>query len=109
MRIWRRWLTFVSTFKKWLKISHKICCGLGKSVFSSFFRYFRFKLRIGAHCGEVTAGVMGTTKLLYDIWGNTVNVASRMDSTGICGNIQITEDLKRRLEQIRVSMGKPQR
>ena len=69
----------------------------------------RFKLRIGAHCGEVTAGVMGTTKLLYDIWGNTVNVASRMDSTGICGNIQITEDLKHKLEQIRVSMDKPQK
>ena len=40
---------------------------------------------------------MGTTKLLYDIWGNTVNVASRMDSTGVCQTIQITEDLKRAL------------
>ena len=44
---------------------------------------------------------MGTRKLLYDIWGNTVNVASRMDSTGICGNIQITEDLKSNLEELR--------
>ena len=52
---------------------------------------------------------MGTTKLLYDIWGNTVNVASRMDSTGICGNIQITEDLKHKLEHIRVAMDTPQK
>ena len=64
-------------------------------------KYFRFKLRIGAHCGEVTAGVMGTTKLLYDIWGNTVNVASRMDSTGVCQTIQITGDLKNELELLR--------
>lgn len=64
-------------------------------------------MRIGAHCGEVTAGVMGTRKLLYDIWGNTVNVASRMDSTGICGNIQITEDLKSNLEELR--QGQPQK
>ena len=64
-------------------------------------------MRIGAHCGEVTAGVMGTRKLLYDIWGNTVNVASRMDSTGICGNIQITEDLKLNLEELR--QGQPQK
>ena len=73
------------------------------------FFNFRFKLRIGAHCGEVTAGVMGTQKLLFDIWGNTVNVASRMDSTGICGNIQITEDLKNQLYNIRASKGSKQR
>ena len=71
--------------------------------------FYRFKLRIGAHCGEVTAGVMGTRKLLFDIWGNTVNVASRMDSTGICGNIQITEDLKNQLSGIREAKGTDQR
>ena len=85
------------------------CFGLGKRKFEIFklFIFFSFKLRIGAHCGEVTAGVMGTRKLLYDIWGNTVNVASRMDSTGICGNIQITEDLKLNLEELR--QGQPQK
>lgn len=38
------------------------------------------------------AGVVGAQKPQYDIWGNTVNVASRMDSTGIMGRIQVTED-----------------
>jgi adenylate cyclase 9 len=37
----------------------------------------------------VTAGVIGTTKLYYDIWGDAVNIASRMDSTGVRGRIQV--------------------
>ncbi|XP_026325028.1 adenylate cyclase type 2-like [Hyposmocoma kahamanoa] len=52
----------------------------------------RFKLRIGLNHGPVIAGVVGAQKPQYDIWGNTVNVASRMDSTGIMGKIQVTED-----------------
>nr|XP_037869614.1 adenylate cyclase type 2 isoform X4 [Bombyx mori] len=52
----------------------------------------RFKLRIGLSHGPVIAGVVGAQKPQYDIWGNTVNVASRMDSTGIMGKIQVTED-----------------
>ena len=68
-----------------------------------------FKVRIGAHCGEVTAGLIGTRKLLFDIFGNTVNVASRMDSTGICGCIQVTEDLKNQLTAIRTARGEAQR
>ncbi|CAH1266798.1 ADCY9 [Branchiostoma lanceolatum] len=52
---------------------------------------FHFILRIGYNHGLLTAGVIGTTKLLYDIWGLTVNVASRMDSTGINGRIQVSE------------------
>jgi adenylate cyclase 2 len=39
----------------------------------------------------VIAGVVGAQKPQYDIWGNTVNVASRMDSCGIMGRIQVTE------------------
>uniref|UniRef100_T1IJ33 adenylate cyclase n=1 Tax=Strigamia maritima TaxID=126957 RepID=T1IJ33_STRMM len=50
-----------------------------------------FQLRIGIDCGRVIAGVVGASKPLYDIWGNTVNVASRMDSTGKMGRIQVTE------------------
>ncbi|XP_029052910.2 adenylate cyclase type 2 isoform X2 [Osmia bicornis bicornis] len=52
----------------------------------------RFKLRIGLNHGPVIAGVIGAQKPQYDIWGNTVNVASRMDSCGEMGKVQVTED-----------------
>ncbi|XP_032520259.2 adenylate cyclase type 2 isoform X2 [Danaus plexippus] len=55
----------------------------------------RFKLRIGVSHGPVIAGVVGAQKPQYDIWGNTVNVASRMDSTGLMGRIHVTEDTAR--------------
>ena len=48
-------------------------------------------LRIGVNMGPVTAGVIGERKFIYDLWGDTVNVASRMESTGIVGRIQVTE------------------
>ncbi|XP_046872296.1 adenylate cyclase type 4-like isoform X1 [Hypomesus transpacificus] len=51
-----------------------------------------FKLRIGINHGPVIAGVIGAHKPQYDIWGNSVNVASRMDSTGVLDKIQVTED-----------------
>ncbi len=43
------------------------------------------------HCGAVTAGVIGTERLQYDVWGDTVNVASRMECTGEPGRIHVTE------------------
>ncbi|XP_037906925.1 adenylyl cyclase X E isoform X2 [Hermetia illucens] len=49
-------------------------------------------LRVGISHGEIMAGVVGSSKPLYDVWGNAVNMASRMDSTGIPGKIQITEE-----------------
>uniref|UniRef100_A0A673HJV7 adenylate cyclase n=1 Tax=Sinocyclocheilus rhinocerous TaxID=307959 RepID=A0A673HJV7_9TELE len=51
-----------------------------------------FQLRIGINHGPVIAGVIGAHKPQYDIWGNTVNVASRMDSTGVLDKIQVTEE-----------------
>uniref|UniRef100_A0AAR2JDF2 adenylate cyclase n=1 Tax=Pygocentrus nattereri TaxID=42514 RepID=A0AAR2JDF2_PYGNA len=51
-----------------------------------------FKLRIGINHGPVIAGVIGAHKPQYDIWGNAVNVASRMDSTGVLDKIQVTEE-----------------
>ena len=60
---------------------------------------FKFILRVGFNNGPVTAGVVGTTKLLYDIWGDTVNIASRMDSTGVNGRIQLSEASKEVLKE----------
>ncbi|XP_065083343.1 adenylate cyclase type 9 isoform X2 [Ochlerotatus camptorhynchus] len=50
---------------------------------------FNLIMRVGYNFGDITAGVIGTSKLYYDIWGDSVNVASRMDSTGIPGRIQV--------------------
>ncbi|TRY86930.1 hypothetical protein DNTS_002200 [Danionella cerebrum] len=50
-----------------------------------------FQLRVGIAHGPVVAGVIGATKPQYDIWGMTVNLASRMDSTGVSGRIQVPE------------------
>ncbi|XP_074082157.1 adenylate cyclase type 6 isoform X3 [Macrotis lagotis] len=52
-----------------------------------------FQMKIGLNIGPVVAGVIGARKPQYDIWGNTVNVSSRMDSTGIPDRIQVTTDL----------------
>ena len=53
--------------------------------------HFKFHMRMGLNFGSVTAGVIGKDRLLYDIWGDTVNVASRMDSTGQEGVLQTPE------------------
>ncbi|XP_016103348.1 adenylate cyclase type 1b [Sinocyclocheilus grahami] len=60
--------------------------------------YNDFVLRVGINMGPVVAGVIGARRPQYDIWGNTVNVASRMDSTGVPGKIQVTEEAYRLLQ-----------
>ena len=49
-----------------------------------------FELRIGIHTGPVIAGIVGIKKFAYDIWGDTVNVASRMESSGEVGRVNIS-------------------
>ena len=51
----------------------------------------KLELRVGIHCGPATAGVIGDTRFSYDVWGDAVNVASRMESHGDPGRIQVSE------------------
>lgn len=51
-----------------------------------------WELRLGIHTGSVVAGVVGTEKFAYDIWGDSVNTASRMESSGIPGEVNISSE-----------------
>jgi adenylate cyclase len=59
---------------------------------------YRLEVRIGICTGTAVAGVIGRRKFLYDLWGDTVNTASRMESHGVPGRIQITESTRRQLD-----------
>jgi len=57
------------------------------------------KICIGISSGEIMAGVVGASQPHYDIWGNPVNMASRMESTGLPGHIQVTEESAKILQE----------
>ena len=65
---------------------------------------YDLQMRIGIHSGPVTAGVIGTRKAFYDIWGDTVNIASRVESSSQAGCIHVTGDTRRLIAE-RFSIG----
>lgn len=61
---------------------------------------YPISMRVGIHCGPVVAGVIGTRKFVYDLWGDTVNIASRMESHGEPGKIHCSESVYEQLGHI---------
>ena len=56
------------------------------------------QVRIGIHSGPLVAGVIGELKPFYDIWGDTVNIASRMESHGFPGRLHVSDDVRQRIQ-----------
>lgn len=71
---------------------------LGEITMFSLERGYDCNIRIGINSGPVIAGVIGRKKFIYDLWGDTVNVASRMESHGLPGEIQVTASTYERLK-----------
>lgn len=89
-----------------------IMMAFAKGMFEDLAEYNKtakipFNMRIGLNCGPVNAGVIGKTKFLYDVWGNTVNVASRMETASSPGRIRVSETVFEHLKDSGVSFTSP--
>lgn len=60
----------------------------------------KLEVRIGIHSGEVVAGLIGRHRSIYDVWGDTVNTASRLESSGLPNRIQISESTYRQVKEL---------
>jgi class 3 adenylate cyclase len=67
---------------------NKIGAGFGEDL----------KIRIGIHSGDVVAGIIGQHRFIYDVWGDTVNTASRLESSGLPDLVQISEATYQRVK-----------
>jgi class 3 adenylate cyclase len=56
------------------------------------------QIRVGVHVGPVVAGIIGTHKFIYDIWGDTVNTASRLEANGVADVVNVSGEVYRRLQ-----------
>ncbi|MBO5606746.1 MAG: hypothetical protein J5930_06375 [Treponema sp.] len=81
----------------------KVMVDFAKGMFEDLAEYNKtakipFNMRIGINCGPVNAGVIGKTKFVYDVWGNTVNVASRMETACNPGKIRVSQSVYEHLK-----------
>ena len=86
----------VAGISEWTEDHAQLCARMALEMHEAIALYnhennTELSLRVGLNSGPVIAGVIGTSRFLYDIWGDTVNVASRMESYGIPGKTQVTE------------------
>ncbi|KAM9703155.1 adenylate cyclase type 8 isoform 2-T3 [Menidia menidia] len=92
----------LTSMEEWNHLSELVLFALAmQETLKEINRYSaqNFELRVGIANGPVVAGVIGATKPQYDIWGSTVNLASRMDTTGVSGRIQVPEATRRILSE----------
>ncbi len=82
-----------------LELTAGLALAMLKAVREKYSEKYGIDLRIGIDSGEIIAGVIGRKKFLYDLWGSTVNTASRMESTGAAGRIQVTERVYEKLRR----------
>ena len=76
---------------------HKVACmalEINEIIKTKYAEKYDLKLRIGIHTGKAVAGVIGNKKFSYDLWGDSVNIASRFEASGHPEQIHITKDVK---------------